>query len=520
MSPFPHSSEAPLTPPYSVDAITHWKENTGGNDDETVFITEARLLFRDWLDREVSIFARRSLRETGSNGGAVLHIVGGAQTIHPGDLAVWNSLGYAAASFDWQLKGVGNRPPERTSVFPDGVVSQAARTNSFSAAMIPVAIQAAAVCLDWLAQAPGVDPGRLGVVGISWGAYLSWNLAASSPRVKALVPAFGCGGIFRHPAEDLGQEESEVRHFWETHWEPPAIAYQIKAPVCYLNGTNDFFGDPLVAEQLLAHLRVPHLRSYLPNVDHSLNPAQTRLAQAWMDHYLLGGPALPSLPDFETTEPTQRWWSEEPSGSSFHRCWLPGPPPADREILSFAQHEIDGLLISSSILNLNENEGQAAVREKAVSPDPIPFGLGWRWEIGSTRLFDNEASAFPLDAQATRWQVTPARPGNDSEGVTVLIHPVARASLNTEPGATLRLGWSHPFSTESAAAVIHLREAGGEPLQASVTWDSVRSCIKISPGSGASGTDEKFDWKTAGRIQISSQQGRTPFVVGPLEWVD
>lgn len=45
--------------------------------------------------------------------------------------------------------------------------------------------------VTWLAGQPGVDPARLGLVGVSLGAALAFETAATDERVKALVDYFG-----------------------------------------------------------------------------------------------------------------------------------------------------------------------------------------------------------------------------------------------------------------------------------------------------------------------------------------
>ena len=45
--------------------------------------------------------------------------------------------------------------------------------------------------LDWIAARPGVDPMRLGIVGISLGAALAFDVAARDGRVRAVVDMFG-----------------------------------------------------------------------------------------------------------------------------------------------------------------------------------------------------------------------------------------------------------------------------------------------------------------------------------------
>ena len=58
--------------------------------------------------------------------------------------------------------------------------------------------------LDWLVQQPGVDPDRVGALGISYGAIITSVLAAVDPRVKACVLDLAGGplpGVLRTSAE-------------------------------------------------------------------------------------------------------------------------------------------------------------------------------------------------------------------------------------------------------------------------------------------------------------------------------
>ncbi|MCC5840788.1 MAG: dienelactone hydrolase family protein [Opitutales bacterium] len=516
---FPPWPPRPWVPDYRVEELGAWEESEPDTRSE-----EARLLFSDWMGREVSLFVRRSFPLCGANGAAVLHIVGGAQTIHPGDLAVWTREGYAAASFDWQIAEVGGRLPERTSCFPAEVVPQFAATPSLGAAILPVALQAAAVCLHWLARCPGVDEGRLGVTGISWGGYLSWLLAAYDSRVRALVPVFGCGGLFAE-GRSVAAHDPAVRAYWEKFWEPAALGRHLNCPVCFLNGTNDFFGDPLVAERLLASVRTPVARSYGPNIDHALTEGQTALATAWMRQYLsdAASRAPSSSPDIGLDEgrgAPVSWWAGA-EGASMHRCWLPGPPPSDRPAYVVTNREMaDGAILSSPIRLVETVEAPAAGMGEAgpsfvsgvTSVAGVPFGLGWRWELGSTRHFENDAHAIPPASADHPWMVTPARPLSD-EAVAVILHLNPRGVRGAASADSFALGWS--ASPESGQVFVEIfgRTPGMEPFVASFPWLDGWVLLKLGD---VPGLPADFTWADVGRLQIKARQGRQPFGVGPL----
>jgi hypothetical protein len=477
-------------------------------DKADAIVEEARLNFNDWMGRPVALFAQRSYPNHAPNGAAVLHIVGGAQTINTADLKLWTDQGYAAASFDWQITGVTGRPPERTTRFPSGLVPQFLTTDRLAAAVLPVAAQAAAVCLDWLSKCPEVQDSRLGVTGISWGGYLSWILAAYDQRVRALVPVFGCGGLFTE-GRPCPPHSPEVRLVWEKNWEPTALGARIKAAVCYLNGTNDFFGDPLVADQLLDTLTVPRVQSYLPNVDHSLDKAQSTLAKTWMRKYLLEEASLPS----EMPEYMESWWSDA-AGDSMFRCWLPGSPPNGRRTLVFDnKYYSNGIVVSSSIREVKQINGTHPDQEYTTLPTTIPFGLGWRWELGNTHHFDNDAKVTPPASADMPWRVVPARP-QGKDDVAIILHLQQEFARRLKCSDHLHLNWSSAPRNGTVTVQLYENRRGNPEHTAVVNW--TEGVIRLQLADFAS-LPPDFSWAAVGRIKIQSQQSRGPFSVGPLK---
>lgn len=191
----------------------------------------ARLHFQDALGRPVAVYCQRQYPVRNASGVGMLHCVGGSQTIHPADLEFWNAEGHASASFDWQLGPVAEHSVDAATRFPDGVVAQHATTEKLENAVMPVTILCGRVVLDWLSQAPGVNPQKLGVCGISWGGYLSWLLAAYDARVRLIVPVFGCGGTFAE-GRDSAVHGPSVRQAWKAYWEPQKLAVRVQIPVC------------------------------------------------------------------------------------------------------------------------------------------------------------------------------------------------------------------------------------------------------------------------------------------------
>lgn len=501
-----------LAPVYRVEPVAF--EQTATDEQETAY-----LHFNDWLDRPVAVFAMRRRPLSGDAHAGVLHCVGGAQTVHPRDLAFWNEAGFAAASFDWQIAGVSGRPPERSTRFPAEAVAQFHPTPRLEAAVLPIALQAAAVCLDWLAHTPGIDPRRLGVSGISWGGYLTWLLACYRP-VRAIVTAFGCGGLFL-PGRPHPAHAPEVTAFWKQHWDPLSLGPRIEAAACHLNGTNDFFGDPLVAETLLTSLAGPKVRHLLPNVDHSLDAAQSRLALAWMNHHLRDGPPLPETPRLrpdlslaaDVRYPSLRyelWWSDSP-GPATMRCWQCTPPPRDRPLLAFARVTYeDGIELCTPLQSFAPEPGLSAPPRPA--PVTIPFGLGWRWEVGHARLFDNNAHARPPVAPDGAWTLTPARPESPAP-VCVLLHPEAGALEGLASSDALALEWSTTSSAETTV-MLHLRTHPDAPIEARADWQGRTLLIEAS---AFAPMPDDFAWSQVGRIQIlTTLASRAPFSVGPL----
>jgi dienelactone hydrolase len=120
-----------------------------------------------------------------------------------------------------------------------------------------------------LADLPDVDPGRIGITGISWGGYLTCIVAGLDDRLKVAVPVYGCGFLHENSTwlPTFQKMTAERRKLWVGKFDPSRYVGQARMPVLFVNGTNDF-AYPLDSyqktyrlvkdRQLCVTVRMPH----------------------------------------------------------------------------------------------------------------------------------------------------------------------------------------------------------------------------------------------------------------------
>jgi hypothetical protein len=95
---------------------------------------------------------------------------------------------------------------------------------------------------SFLRAQPGVDAGRIGVTGISWGGYLTSIVTSVDSRFRFGIPIYGCGYLGEDSAwlgdfKKLGEERAAK---WLKLWDPSSYLGRAKRPMFWINGTNDF----------------------------------------------------------------------------------------------------------------------------------------------------------------------------------------------------------------------------------------------------------------------------------------
>jgi dienelactone hydrolase len=164
---------------------------------------------------------------------------------------LWNSRGYAAIAVDTcgATVGVdglyGSVRPRHEHGGPPGW------NDSFLQNSEPITDQwgyhataIATLARKLLGSQPGVDAGRIGLTGISWGGYLTSLISGIDQGFACAIPVYGSGFLWEDSVWKYGSMLSKQlvyeRHKWIVNWDPASWLHNAKMPMLFVNGTNDF----------------------------------------------------------------------------------------------------------------------------------------------------------------------------------------------------------------------------------------------------------------------------------------
>jgi dienelactone hydrolase len=245
---------------------------------------------------------------------AVVLVHGGGGTAFREWAELWAGRGYAAIAMDL----AGHRPIEGTNAhqaenrqrLADGGPEQGDEEKFGGVDQPPGdqwpyhAVASVIRAHSLIRSFPGVDRDRTAVTGISWGGYLTCIVAGVDHRFGAAVPVYGCGYLHENSAW-LGRLDAmtpEQRQRWVALWDPSRYLPSVAMPILFVNGTNDFAypldsymksfdavpGKKTGDKQMRVTVNLPH--------GHQAGWAPEEIG-LFIDHHLLGKPALPILGD-------------------------------------------------------------------------------------------------------------------------------------------------------------------------------------------------------------------------------
>lgn len=225
---------------------------------------------------------------------AIVLVHGGAGRAFADWAQMWASRGYVALAMDVFGQGPdGKHTDDGGPNLDPGTIYPREAKDGWTYAAIAKIMRGVSL----LASLPEVDPKRIGITGVSWGGYLACIAAGVDDRLKAAAPIYGCG--YLHEASIWSKEiqglPEERRKVWIDSLDPSRYLPQAKAPMLFINGTNDacFWLDSYQKSYRLVRKRTVSLKVRMEHgQDQGASPVEIL---PFMDQHLRGGKALPEL---------------------------------------------------------------------------------------------------------------------------------------------------------------------------------------------------------------------------------
>ena len=245
------------------------------------------------------VFAYYAVPEAGGKKAPAMVLVhGGGGKAFAEWANMWARRGYVAIAMDLAGRGAGR---ER---LPDGGPDQREedKFQSIAGGLLdtwPYHAAANAIrAVSLLAAQPEVDPQRIGITGISWGGYLTALVSGLDHRLKVAIPVYGCGFIYRNsPWEEvLNGLPAEQRELWIENFDPSKYLPLARAPMLWVNGTNDFAYRMDNYRDSFRLPQGPRALSIVVNRKHSHPDGWAPLEiELFANQHLNGGAPLPEL---------------------------------------------------------------------------------------------------------------------------------------------------------------------------------------------------------------------------------
>jgi len=275
-------------------------------DEGPIHIDQLYFAGETWKGTQVRVFAYRGAPARGEKLPGILHLHGGGQTASLDWVRYWAGRGFVCVSHDFCGK-IAGRPPESVTQWGDAPASMADPTGPRSSLYPTPRFNAwyhwtlvARRALTLLEQHPQIDPGRLGVFGISVGGTLTWIVAGTDRRVAAAVPIYGVGqNTYTFPWQSPDDLTDADTLLTRALIEPEGYASEVRCPLLFMSASNDHHGRLDLGMRTLALTnRSPMLREvYTPRSIHHIEPAEAQDLPLWMDFHLKGvGPSWPESP--------------------------------------------------------------------------------------------------------------------------------------------------------------------------------------------------------------------------------
>jgi cephalosporin-C deacetylase-like acetyl esterase len=166
--------------------------------------------------------------ESASNLPAMVLVHGGGCSADQNWAKQWAGLGYAALAIDLNGKDVAYGRPWDADNF--GAGEQIPLTDTWYYHAVATVMRAVSL----LRSQPTIDSSRIGVLGISWGGWITCIVAGVDSRIKAAAPVYGCGFINETSRWSPIASPSYLKYFDPSNYLPRATL-----PMLWISGAHD-----------------------------------------------------------------------------------------------------------------------------------------------------------------------------------------------------------------------------------------------------------------------------------------
>ena len=239
-----------------------------------------------WKGKETRLFAWYGIPQhaAGEKTPGIVLLHGSGGTAFSGWVEEWNRRGYAAIAIDQTgcyPTGPGWGKGCKRIRHKMGGPSESFRftiENEDSDTFTAHTIAAAMLAHSFLRSLDGVDPERIGIIGVSMGGTNVCRVAKFDTRLKFAVSVYGCGFLFDGCTfKDMKISDAAKRKYTERH-DPAHYLKGVTTPMLFVKGTDDFafFNDAwdatvkipagLAVRSLRYRMRHSHVDSDVPEV--------------------------------------------------------------------------------------------------------------------------------------------------------------------------------------------------------------------------------------------------------------
>ncbi len=200
----------------------------------------------------------------------VLH--GGGGTAEVEKALAWAERGYVAVALDEPGIAEPTKLTLSTGPWSSFTYGDHRWTANPEDSVIFDAVVAGLQGLALLRAQPGVDRARIGVVGISWGGYLTTMVCSlAGDRVRAGFSVFGCGFYDRTSSwSNMVARSAAEQEAWLRVLDPGRRASGMTAAFFIAGAANDFFYYPQAVQATLDALPGEKNHLYAPNANHQV----------------------------------------------------------------------------------------------------------------------------------------------------------------------------------------------------------------------------------------------------------